>query len=138
MEATARRDRPHGLATVRPSLYSVPTCKQADSRPQDTPRGRDLPDHTLGTVNPTLTGLGQTSSQPAAPRGPRGRMGPPSGKQFTTEALKLSRDLMPTKQHKCEQSYSRAGLLGEPGTPGARATFEQPSGRARTVGVGLC
>lgn len=99
--------------------HSVTTCKQADSGPRDTSRGRDLPRPCPGDSEPDTHWAGQASHNLMPPEDQGEGCVHLSGKQFTTEALKLSRDLMPTKQHKCEQSYPRAGLLGEPGTPGA-------------------
>ena len=81
-----------------PYPCSAPTRKQADSGHGDTPRGRDLPRPCPGDSEPDTHWAGQASHNllPLESKG-EGWIHL-SGKQFTTKALKLSRDMMPKKQ----------------------------------------
>lgn len=100
VEATARRERPTGLATKPPPHpHSVPTCVSVQTLPPGTLPGADLPRPYPGDSEPN-THWPQTSHNLLPPEDQGEGWVHLSGKQFTTGGLEVVQDLMPTKQHK--------------------------------------
>ena len=89
---------PRAWPLSAPHPRSAPACKQADSGHRDAPRGRDLARPCPRDSEPRTHWAGQASHDMLLPESKGDRWVHLSGKQFTTKALKFSRDLMPTKQ----------------------------------------
>lgn len=89
---------PRAWLLPHPHPRSAPTRKQVDSSHRDAPRGQDLPRPCPGDSEPSTHWAGQASHNLLLPDSKGDRWVHLSGKQFTTKAWKLSRDLMPTKQ----------------------------------------